>query len=140
MRLASLRCAMSPPDADDHLQNLIRCDRLRSHNGLPPSNLSRSSARCRSSIFFSLHPFADIGSAILKLHAIRFATYEKEHYVTIDHGNVFQIENDVAAVRLEFKKLLNSAIAEVSIRPLRTNTLNPPRSRVSILKVIDQAI
>src|SRR5690348_4494585 len=37
------------------------------------------------------------------------------------------------------KSLLNSAIAGVSIRPLRMNTVNLPRSVVSILKVIDQA-
>ncbi len=37
------------------------------------------------------------------------------------------------------KSLLNSAIACVSIRPLRTNTVNLPRAAVSILNVIDQA-
>src|SRR5437899_2502353 len=36
------------------------------------------------------------------------------------------------------KSLLNSAIACVSIRPLRRNTVNPPRTALSILKVIDQ--
>ena len=89
----------------DHLQNLIRCDRLSEPQWA--SSFKPEPQQCHvagPSIFFSLYPFADIGSAILKLHAIRFATYEKEHYVTIDHGNVFQIENDVAAVRLEFKK------------------------------------
>src|ERR1700719_1803217 len=29
------------------------------------------------SIFFSLHPFADICGAVLKLHAVRFASREK---------------------------------------------------------------
>jgi hypothetical protein len=42
-------------------------------------------------ILFSFHPFANIGSAILKLHALRFATREKVHYLAIDHANVFQI-------------------------------------------------
>ena len=57
-----------------------------------------------ASIFFSFHPFANIWSTVLKRHAIRFATYQKAHYVAIDHNNVFQVQNDVAAVRLEFKK------------------------------------
>jgi hypothetical protein len=56
------------------------------------------------SIFFSFHPFANIGSAVLQLHALRFATHEKAHYVAIDYANVFQIQNDVAVVCLEFKK------------------------------------
>jgi hypothetical protein len=43
------------------------------------------------SVFFSLHPFANIGSTVLKLHAIRFAAREKAHYLAIDHGNVLQI-------------------------------------------------
>jgi hypothetical protein len=30
-------------------------------------------------------------SAVLKLHAIRFATHENAHYVAIDYANVFQI-------------------------------------------------
>src|SRR5258708_29637511 len=37
-------------------------------------------------------------------------------------------------------RLVNSAIAGVSIRPLRLNTVHPLRAAVSILKVIDQAI
>jgi len=56
------------------------------------------------SIFFSFHPFANIWSAVLKRHAIRFAAHQEAHYVAIDHNNVFQFQNDVAAVRLEFKK------------------------------------
>jgi hypothetical protein len=56
------------------------------------------------SILFSLHPFANVWSAVLKLHAVRFATHEKAHYVTIDYANVLQIENDLAQVRLAFKK------------------------------------
>jgi hypothetical protein len=48
--------------------------------------------RSRStSIFFSFHPFANIWSAVVKLHAIRFTTREKVHYVAIDDANVFQI-------------------------------------------------
>ena len=43
------------------------------------------------SIFFSFHPFENIGSAVLKLHAIRFATHEKAHYIAMDYANVFQI-------------------------------------------------
>jgi hypothetical protein len=89
----------------DHPQNLIRCDRLTQPQWT--SSFTPEPQQCHvavPSIFFSLHPFADIGSAILKLHAIRFATYEKAHYVAIDNGDVFQIENDVAAFRLEFKK------------------------------------
>ena len=56
------------------------------------------------SIFFSLYPFADIWRAVLKLHAIHFAKREKLHYVAIDQAYVFQIYNDVAAVRLKLKK------------------------------------
>ena len=56
------------------------------------------------SIFVSLHPFANICRAVLKLHAIRFATHEKADHVAIDTANVFQIQNDAATVRLEFKK------------------------------------
>src|SRR5712691_1893346 len=55
-------------------------------------------------ILFSLHPFANVWSAVLKLHAVRFATHEKAHYVTIDYANVLQIENDLAQARLAFKK------------------------------------
>jgi hypothetical protein len=43
------------------------------------------------SIFFSFHPFANISSAVLQLHAIRFATQEKAHYIAIDYANVFEI-------------------------------------------------
>ena len=43
------------------------------------------------SVFFFFHPFANIGSAILKLHALRFATYEKAHYIAMDYANAFQI-------------------------------------------------
>jgi hypothetical protein len=57
-----------------------------------------------SSISFSFHPFANIGSTILKLHAIRFTIREKAHYVAIDHGDFLQIQNDVVTVRLEFKQ------------------------------------
>jgi len=56
------------------------------------------------SIFFSFHPFTNVRSAVLQLNAIRFATQEKTHYFAIDYANVFQIENDVAQVRLVFKK------------------------------------
>src|SRR5580704_8983387 len=56
------------------------------------------------SIFVSLHPFANICRAVLKLHAIRFATHEKADHFAIDPANVFQIQNDAAIVRLEFKK------------------------------------
>src|SRR5882724_4898599 len=43
------------------------------------------------SIFFSLHPFANILSAVLKLHAVLLAAHEREHYVAINYANVFQI-------------------------------------------------
>ena len=56
------------------------------------------------SIFVSLDPFANICRAVLKLHAIRFATHEKADHVAIDPANVFQIQDDAAIVRLEFKK------------------------------------
>src|SRR5580693_7414093 len=56
------------------------------------------------SIFFSFHPFAKIWSAVLKFHPIRFTTSEKAHHVATDQTHVFQIENDVAVLRLEFKE------------------------------------
>jgi len=56
------------------------------------------------SISFSFHPFADVPRAFLKLHAIRFAMQEKLHYFAIDYANVFQIQNDVAVIRLAFKE------------------------------------
>jgi hypothetical protein len=46
--------------------------------------ISRSSEVGGSLNPFSFHPFANIGSAVLKLHPIRFATHEKAHYVAID--------------------------------------------------------
>jgi hypothetical protein len=93
----------------------------------------------RSSIFFSLHPFANIWSAILKRHAIRFATGEKAHYVAVDDGNVLQIQNNVAAVLLEFKQspqlgyrrcFDSAAQCEYREWPSR-GTLNPESHRLS---------
>ena len=55
-------------------------------------------------IFFSLYPFANICSAVVKLHAVRLATPQKTHYVAIDYANVLQIQDDVGVVRLAFKK------------------------------------
>jgi hypothetical protein len=92
------------------------------------------------SIFFSFHPFANIWSAILKLHAIRFTIREKAHYVAIDHGDVLQIQNDVVTVRLEFKQSTKLGYRGVSVQPLRANTRNGPRTALSILKVMEQAI
>jgi len=42
-------------------------------------------------VLLSLHPFANIWSAVLKLHAVRFTTREKGHYVATDHSHFFQI-------------------------------------------------
>src|SRR5256885_1213303 len=56
------------------------------------------------SILFSVHPFAKIWSAVLKLHPIRFTASEKAHRVATDQTHVFQIKNDVPGVRLECKK------------------------------------
>ena len=50
-----------------------------------------TAARMPASTFFSFHPFANIWSAVLKLHPIRFTIHEKAHYVAIDYANVFQI-------------------------------------------------
>jgi len=55
---------------------------------------------------FSFHPFANIGSAVLKLNAIRLATREETHCLAIDYGNVFQIQDDVLPLGLAFKKLV----------------------------------
>src|SRR5260370_22846880 len=56
------------------------------------------------SILFSFHPFANVRRAVFKLHAIRFTTHKKAHYLAIDRANVFQIQNDVSVVRLKLKK------------------------------------
>jgi hypothetical protein len=56
------------------------------------------------SILFSLHPFANIWSALFTLHAISFTTHQKSYRLTIDHANVFQIQGDVSVVRLEFEQ------------------------------------
>ena len=37
---------------------------------------------------------------------MRFATHEEADYIAVDHAGIFQIENDVAAVPLAFKKSL----------------------------------
>jgi hypothetical protein len=41
---------------------------------------------------------------VLKLHAIRFTTHKKTHYLAIDHADFSQIQNDASVVRLEFEK------------------------------------
>jgi hypothetical protein len=56
------------------------------------------------STFFSFHPFANIGWAIFKLDAVGFPTCEKAHNVAINDTNVFQIQNEIAAICGEFKK------------------------------------
>ena len=55
-------------------------------------------------IFLSLHPLANIWSAVLKLHTIRFTARQEPHCVATDQTDVLQIQNDVAAVRLKSKK------------------------------------
>ena len=55
-------------------------------------------------ILLSLHPLANIWSAVLKLHTICFTARQKPHCVATDQTHVFQIQNDVAAVRLKSKK------------------------------------
>jgi hypothetical protein len=57
------------------------------------------------STFFPFHPFANIGSTVLKLDALRFALRKKKHYFASDYVNVFQIQNNVWAILLAFKKL-----------------------------------
>ena len=41
---------------------------------------------------------------MFKFRAIRFTTHKEAHYFAIDHADVFQIKDDVATVRMEFKK------------------------------------
>src|SRR6266403_6107984 len=89
------------------------------------------------SIFISLHPFANICRAVLKLHAIRFATHEKADHVAIDPANVFQIQNVAAIVRLEFKKTsqlgdrpcFDSATQDEDCECLTLRRLNPKSHR-----------
>jgi hypothetical protein len=115
-----------------------------------PEKLSRSSRQyfaMQSSIFFSFHPFPNIPRAILKLDANGFAASEKAHNVPINDANVFQIQDEIAAISWEFKELLqlddrrsfDSAAedehgASCSRRCLnpkyhRSGRLNPHRSR-----------
>src|SRR5258706_3685212 len=89
------------------------------------------------SIFVSLHPFANICRAVLKLHAIRFATHEKADHVSIDPANVFQIQNVAAIVCLEFKKTpqlgdrpcFDSATQDEDCECLTLRCLNPKSHR-----------
>ena len=92
-----------------------------------------------TSILFSFHPFANIWSAVLKLHPIRFAIHEKAHYVAIDHNNVFQIQNDAAAVRLEFKKSPQLGYRRCFDSAAQDEYRESPRAALSILKVIGRA-
>jgi len=79
MRLGNLcvaPCKFRRMRTDPNLQNLIRCDRLREPQWASSSNLSRSSATLPVlNLYFSLHPFADIGSAILSFTPSASQTY-----------------------------------------------------------------
>jgi hypothetical protein len=96
-----------------------------------------TAASMLSSISFSFHPFADVWSALLKRHAIRLSTREKKHYLAIDYANVFQIQNDVAAVRLAFKQSLQLGDRLFFDSATQDEHRESPRAVVSILKAID---
>jgi hypothetical protein len=53
------------------------------------------------SIFFSVHPLADVRRTVLKLHSIRLATPKKPHGVAIRQPHVSQIQNDVSVVAIK---------------------------------------
>jgi hypothetical protein len=57
-----------------------------------------------SSLFFPFHPFANVGSAVFNLRALRFALRKESHYRAIDYADVFQIQNDVPVVRFALKE------------------------------------
>src|SRR5437016_8877823 len=91
------------------------------------------------SVLFSLHPFADVWSAVFKLHAIDFAPHEIEHYLTVDDAHVFQVENGVAQVRLAFEKppqlsdrwRFDPAAQGVNCEASSRRSLNPKRHRLA---------
>jgi hypothetical protein len=58
------------------------------------------------SIVFSLHPFANIWSTVLKLHAIRFTTHEKVEYLAINQALTYFRPGTMArpSGRLELKE------------------------------------
>jgi len=53
-------------------------------------------------LFPSIREYMECSSQASR-HPLRNES-KKAHYVAIDHNNVFQIQNDVAAVRFEVKK------------------------------------
>jgi hypothetical protein len=53
------------------------------------------------SIFFSVHPLADVRRTVLQLHAIRLTTFQKPHCVAVRQSQVSQIQNDVSVVAIE---------------------------------------
>jgi hypothetical protein len=90
--------------ADDSLPELSGTPAPSGSVGLPPASITFLAVREAPSIVFPFHPFANIRGAVLKLHAIRLAKHEKPHYLAIDYADVFQIENDLAQVRLGFEQ------------------------------------
>jgi hypothetical protein len=55
-------------------------------------------------IFFFGHPFPNVERAVLKRHAVCFATHEEPHHLPIDHAHVSEIDDDVAAVCVALEK------------------------------------
>ena len=89
------------------------------------------------SIFFSFHPFPNIGRAIFKLDAIRFAASKKAHNIAIYDANVLQIQNEIAAICWKFKESLqlgyslsfDSATEDEHCASPSRRCLNPKRHR-----------
>ncbi len=54
---------------------------LRLDFTLAERQCATATSMSRSIFFFSFHPFANIWSAVLKLHAVRFTTHKKAHYL-----------------------------------------------------------
>jgi hypothetical protein len=92
-----------------------------------------------SSIFFSLHPFANIGSAVFKRYAIRFAAHKKTHRLAIDYDDLFQIQNNFSVIRLTFKKspqlgyrlFFDPSTQGENRAPPSRRSLNPEGNRLS---------
>ena len=53
------------------------------------------------SIFFSFHPFANIWSAVPKLHAIRRTRSQEPDHVHVDERYFFQVQNKLRSILLK---------------------------------------
>ena len=86
------------------------------------------------SIFFSVHPLADIGRTVLKLHAFRPATFR--NLTASRSASLTSPKSRMMFRYSRSKSSFSSGICAASIPPFRVNTVNLSRVDLSILKVI----